>query len=174
MNKIRGESGKLRAQAVSVLSLLAIMLVSLYQNCAPPSSMVTPASGPNNVSNSIGSSPTGEIVKEEPLPVHVIDPLKESTNVSFVESSKDLSANTNSVSVHGICSEKQDGATLAWQLFDNNGQQLDSGFVDCVMSGFQIDLVNLQNLPCNVASELRAQLGAGAPGIISLRRACAQ
>jgi hypothetical protein len=149
------------ARVVLLLGLSGFLLVN-YQNCTP-----------TEMSSADQASLKGGNQTDDNFPVSVIDDVKKDLAVSFTREKVEVQSQVNDLSVLGQCSPNQDGARLAWELNDPAQEHLlDRGFVTCDHGQFVVDLTPVQELECDHAYTVKAQLGLGEAGEVTVLRRC--
>jgi hypothetical protein len=126
-----------------------------YQNCAP-------ASGARNLS----SSNNDEGV------VTTIDDVNASTGVAFTQSKVQVPSSDQPTLINGACASNQGGAVLGWKVHDADGNMMESGYSVCEKGKFQVQMAPANDLECDQAYQVSAQLAAGQSGHVELSRDC--
>lgn len=149
-------------QSLTILSGLALLMVTQYQNCETSEIAATAASSNN-----------GEAGQEEASPVSVINDVKADAAVSFSTQKLEIHPEVESLIVDGQCSLNQEGALLGWKMRDSeSNQEMERGFARCEQGRFQVELKPAQNLDCDHEYKVTARLGYGQEGEVKLERRC--
>lgn len=143
--------------------LVAGGLAALFQNCAPAGSF--PASAE---AASAAEAPVDD------FPVSVIDPVNETTGLSFRKAEYEAPEDGGrAVVLVGQCDPQQNGATLRWTMRDPSGlSPIAEDQATCQDGEFRLRIPPQLFPSCNGAYEVEARLGLGAPGEATLRRPC--
>ena len=147
-----------RTWRLLIIFVIGAFLLLEYQNCAP-----APLPGAKQGKFKHGN---------ESLPVSIIDDTNSSLKLSFIEREIRLTRIADGIHLDGICLQDQDGATLRWELQDNQGQMLKEGWSQCDLGGFTVDFVSAQELTCGATYHVFAQLGEAERGQVDLTRNC--
>ncbi len=139
----------------SLMVVLVSMLILLtqYQNCAPPSQY-------------------DESLNEGAPPISTIDDVNLSTNVQILEKDLVISESAESFSLNGLCFKEQSGAILKWTLSDPEGAVIDEGHVRCDLGGFHLEVLAGDDLHCDKSYTVSVQLGVGEQGSATISRDC--
>jgi hypothetical protein len=148
-----------KLKSLSIIGSLGLVLALGHQNCAPATMSL-------DESDSDASSP-----------VDTIDNVSRDTAVSFNFKAVELGSELEEVSLKGICSLSQDGAVLGWEVrkesdVSGEGEFFASGLANCQNGQFAVELAPAQELECDQAYRVHAQLGIGKMGSIQISRRC--
>ena len=151
---------------LSWMAIMAFALVIPFQNCAPS------ATGEAGISRQAGGNLAAS-AGGVGLPVSEIDNVNRTTALSFAAASYSAPESANSIAMLGACDPEQDGATLRWALIDPaSGQEVASDYMPCAQGAFVVDVPTAALPACGSAMQVKAQLGAGHPGLATVEKSC--
>lgn len=157
--------------------MLGLLMLVSHQNC-------TPAQLNGKLENQGGEyvvqnpEQNPEQRPEPAMPVTIIDDSKSQANLSFTFSEVEVASQNQDVSLLGVCSLEQEGATLNWKVsrLDANEKPIEevvAGQSGCSSGEFRVELVAAPNrLPCGFRYQVLAQLGYGQPGVAIISSVC--
>ncbi len=158
MSQIKRKMNRRKWKRLSLVFGCSLLILTHYQNCAQV---------PN--SRLVGAESTDS---GEDSPRYIIDPVRLNNGVTFVEKTVQLEKNQHSLELNGICAEGQSGATLRWDLRDQENVNIGSGYADCEQGGFRLELSPVQSLKCGEPYTLSAQIGVGKGDTVEIQRDC--
>jgi hypothetical protein len=157
---------------LAIYFALGVGLLVPFQNCAPTSSSA-PALATSPSEQAASSSAVGANSSSSGLPVSTIDNVNATTALVFVESSATGSASGPALSLNGICSQQQNGATLRWTLSDPaSGEEIATDVMPCDQGSFSVEIAPAQLPQCGYAYSVKAVLGMGQPASATVSKAC--
>ncbi len=158
MSQIKRKINKRKWKRLSIVFGFSLFILAHYQNCAqvPHSRMVGSASADNG----------------EDAPRYIIDPVQLDNGVAFVQKTVQVEEGQRTLELDGVCADGQVGATLRWDLRDQDEVNIGSGYADCDQGGFRLELSPVQTLKCGEQYTLSAQIGVGDGDTVQIQRDC--
>ena len=143
-----------------ILPSCTLMVLS-HQNCAP-----APMAG--NTLSSVTEA--GDFSR-----VTVINEIKSGSVVSFAHKAIEITPQTESVVLDGVCPAGQEDAVLGWKLSDSQSKaEFARGYARCQNSVFTVELTPTQELICGREYKLAARLGLSEGAEVIVSRICPQ